>query len=207
MPIPRIETRDAMGDPDVVYLNPDHVLWMSQPTAAQRRPGGTAIRVDDRVKGGSLLMADHPPAAQLLQDLGPFVTVTLANPSSDYPDGLVHVRAQAIVKIATDDHDSRSPSARSAGSTSGRLRVQGQRLRRRGRAMAGVGGGCRPLNGASRLRNGAAARRAAVGRPWFSAAKRMPCLVHRGERLRCRPPGEPCAHPVPHSIRIAPIPE
>ncbi|MGE8578427.1 MAG: hypothetical protein ACN6QT_25355, partial [Burkholderia contaminans] len=36
---------------------------------------------------------------------GPFVTVTLANPSSDYPDGLVHVRAQAIVKIATDDHD------------------------------------------------------------------------------------------------------
>ena len=37
MPIPRIETRDAMGDPDVVYLNPDHVLWMSQPTAAQRR--------------------------------------------------------------------------------------------------------------------------------------------------------------------------
>ncbi|MBN3826998.1 hypothetical protein G3O00_25715 [Burkholderia sp. Ac-20384] len=105
MPIPRIETRDAMGDPDVVYLNPDHVLWMSQPTAAQRRPGGTAIRVDDRVKGGSLLMADNPPAAQLLQDLGPFVTVTLANPSSDYPDGLVHVRAHAIVKIATDDHD------------------------------------------------------------------------------------------------------
>lgn len=105
MPIPRIETRDAMGDPDVVYLNPDHVLWMSQPTAAQRRTGGTAIRVDDRVKGGSLLMADNPPAAQLLQDLGPFVTVTLANPSSDYPDGLVHVRAQAIVKIATDDHD------------------------------------------------------------------------------------------------------
>ncbi|WP_431228519.1 hypothetical protein [Burkholderia contaminans] len=105
MPIPRIETRDAMGDPDVVYLNPDHVLWMSQPTAAQRRLGGTAIRVDDRVKGGSLLMADNPPAAQLLQDLGPFVTVTLANPSSDYPDGLVHVRAQAIVKIATDDHD------------------------------------------------------------------------------------------------------
>ena len=89
----------------MVYLNPDHVLWMSQPTAAQRRTGGTAIRVDDRVKGGSLLMADNPPAAQLLQDLGPFVTVTLANPSSDYPDGLVHVRAQAIVKIATDDHD------------------------------------------------------------------------------------------------------
>ncbi|NIE60390.1 MULTISPECIES: hypothetical protein [unclassified Burkholderia] len=105
MPIPRIETRDAMGDPDVVYLNPDHVLWMSQPTAAQRRPGGTAIRVDDRVKGGSLLMADNPPAARLLQDLGPFVTVTLANASSDYPDGLVHVRAQAIVKVATDDHD------------------------------------------------------------------------------------------------------
>lgn len=105
MPIPRIETRDAMGDPDVVYVNPDHVLWMSLPTAAHRRPDSMAIRVDDRVKGGSLLMADHPPAAQLLQDLGPFVTVTLANPSSDYPDGLVHIRAQAIVKIATDEHD------------------------------------------------------------------------------------------------------
>ncbi|WP_322080868.1 hypothetical protein [Burkholderia sp. BCC1972] len=105
MPIARIETRDAMGDPDVVYLNPEYVLWMSQPTAAQRRPGGTAIRVDDRVKGGVLLMADHPPAAQLLQELGPFVTATLANPSSDYPDGLVHIRAHAIVKIATDDHD------------------------------------------------------------------------------------------------------
>ena len=63
------------------------------------------IRVDDRVKGGALLMADQPPAARLLQELGPFVTVTLANPSSDYPDGLVHVRAHAIVKIATDDHD------------------------------------------------------------------------------------------------------
>ena len=105
MPIARIETRDAMGDPDEVYLNPGHVLWMSLPTAAQRRPGGTAIRVDDRVKGGALLMADQPPAARLLQELGPFVTVTLANPSSDYPDGLVHVRAHAIVKIATDDHD------------------------------------------------------------------------------------------------------
>ncbi|MBJ9591355.1 hypothetical protein [Burkholderia seminalis] len=105
MPIPRIETRDAMGDPDVVYLNPAHVLWMSLPTAAHRRPGGTAIRVDDRVKGGALLLADDPPAAQLLQDLGPFVTVTLANPSSDYPNGVVHVRAHAIVKIATDDHE------------------------------------------------------------------------------------------------------
>ncbi|KVH35328.1 hypothetical protein WS88_20100 [Burkholderia cepacia] len=94
-----------MGDLDEVYLNPDHVLWMSLPTAAQRRPGGMAIRVDDRVKGGALLMADQPPAARLLQALGPFVTVTLANPSSDYPDGLVHVRAHAIVKIATDDHD------------------------------------------------------------------------------------------------------
>ncbi|WP_423383037.1 hypothetical protein [Burkholderia sp. LMG 32019] len=105
MPTARIETRDAMGDPDEVYLNPHHVLWMSLPSAAQRRPGGMAIRVDDRVKGGSLLMADHPPAAQLLQDLGPFVTVTLANPSSDYPDGLVHIRAHAIVKIATDNDD------------------------------------------------------------------------------------------------------
>ncbi|WP_155420235.1 hypothetical protein [Burkholderia cepacia] len=105
MPIPRIETRDAMGDPDAVFLNPDHVLWMSRPTAAQRRPDGMGIRVDDRVKGGALLMADNPPAAQLLQDLGPFVTVTLSNPSSDYPDGLVHIRAHAIVKIATDDHD------------------------------------------------------------------------------------------------------
>ncbi len=105
MPIPRIETRDAMGDPDVVYLNPDHVLWMSQPTAAQRRSDSMAIRVDDRVKGGTLLMADHPPATRLLHDLGPFVTVTLANPSSDYPDGLVHIRAHAIVKIATDEPD------------------------------------------------------------------------------------------------------
>ncbi|KML56864.1 hypothetical protein VL15_15690 [Burkholderia cepacia] len=94
-----------MGDPDAVFLNPDHVLWMSRPTAAQRRPDGMGIRVDDRVKGGALLMADNPPAAQLLQDLGPFVTVTLSNPSSDYPDGLVHIRAHAIVKIATDDHD------------------------------------------------------------------------------------------------------
>ena len=66
MPIPRIETRDAMGDPDVVYLNPDHVLDV----AADRCAAAHGIRVDDRVKGGSLLMADNPPAAQLLQDLG-----------------------------------------------------------------------------------------------------------------------------------------
>ncbi|WP_175844689.1 hypothetical protein [Burkholderia arboris] len=114
MPIPRIETRDAMGDPDVVYLNPAHVLWMSQPTAAQRRPDSTAIRVDDRVKGGALLVADAPPAARLLQDLGPFVTVTLASPSSDYPDGLVHIRAHAIVKIATDG-DGRPLAERTLG--------------------------------------------------------------------------------------------
>jgi len=105
MPIPRIETRDAMGDPDVVYVNPDHVLWMSLPRAAQRRPDSMAIRVDDRAKGGTLLMADHPPATQLLHDLGPFVTVTLANLSSDYPNGLAHICAPAIVKIATDEHD------------------------------------------------------------------------------------------------------
>ncbi|RQS96804.1 hypothetical protein DF048_08920 [Burkholderia seminalis] len=138
-----------MGDPDVVYLNPAHVLWMSLPTAAHRRPGGTAIRVDDRVKGGALLLADDPPAAQLLQDLGPFVTVTLANPSSDYPNGVVHVRAHARL-----------------GPCPGRLGFQGRRLRRRCRAMAGDGRGGLPLTD-----DGAAARRAATIRQFFPSGK------------------------------------
>lgn len=102
MPMCEIETRDVGGALDVVYLNPAHVLWLSQTPVAYQRPHSTSVRVDDRTRGGSLIIADQPPAAQLLRSLGPFVTATLANPSSDYPSGLIHFRVDAIVKITTD---------------------------------------------------------------------------------------------------------
>ncbi|KWA14891.1 hypothetical protein [Burkholderia territorii] len=102
MQLHEIETRDMNGALDVAYINPDHVLWMSQAPIAVQRTQSTAVRVDDRTRGGSLIIVDQPPIAQLLRALGPFVTAMLANPSSDYPSGLVNFRVDAIVKITTE---------------------------------------------------------------------------------------------------------
>ncbi|WP_175804616.1 hypothetical protein [Burkholderia ambifaria] len=102
MSLLEIETRDISGALDIAYLNPDYVLWMSQPPFTVQRSQSMAVRVDDCTRGGSLIIADQPPAADLLRALGPFVTATLANPTSDYPSGMIHIRIDAIVKVVTD---------------------------------------------------------------------------------------------------------
>lgn len=95
----KIDTLDHHHRPDVVHVNPEHVIKIYQ-TPISKGSVGTLICLDTR--------NDRSPMSKLLTntalgilvvDLGPFVPVTPANETA-----IEYIRVQSIVALQTYDY-------------------------------------------------------------------------------------------------------
>jgi len=95
----RIETLDDYHRPDVIHVNPEHVIKIYQKPISGGGIG-SIICLDTRSHNSVSKLLTRTALTSLLADLGPFVSVTPA----DSREPVEYVRAQSIVLVKTHDY-------------------------------------------------------------------------------------------------------